>query len=389
MPQIVTSKNIFKLPDGKYPAGEGLLLFVRAASRTWIFRYQINGKRRDLSLGSAKTIPISSVRQKAQELKVLIANGIDPKEQRDNKNKEEDLIKTFDEVAKEAIDLFQVVRQWKNEKHAAQWRATISKHASPVIGKKKISEINRDDILNVLNPIWNEKTETASRIRGRLEDIFDFAISKKYCEENPARWFQNLESFLPSPTKLIKENHFAAIPLEKLKKIAPTLYSSMRISYLAVIFGTLTATRAQEFLGLEWSEIDFETNTWEIPIKRSKTHVPHRVPLSRQALDILNRIPRPSKYVFFSPITGKHLSANAPIEVIRWLTKQKFTMHGMRSTFRDWGEENLIHDTLLEKALSHSKKSKTVRAYQRSDLLEQRRPIMQMWADELLPPTEK
>lgn len=156
IPQIVTSKNIFKLPDGKYPAGEGLLLFVRAASRTWIFRYQINGKRRDLSLGSAKTIPISSVRQKAQELKVLIANCIAPKEQRDNKNKEEDLIKTFDEVAKEAIDLFQVVRQWKNEKHAAQWRATISKHASPVIGKKKISEITRDDILNVLNPIWSQ-----------------------------------------------------------------------------------------------------------------------------------------------------------------------------------------------------------------------------------------
>ena len=156
IPQIVTSKNIFKLPDGKYPAGEGLLLFVRAASRTWIFRYQIDGKRRDLSLGSAKTIPISSVRQKAQELKVLIPNCIAPKEQRDNKNKEEDLIKTFDEVAKEAIDLFQVVRQWKNEKHAAQWRATISKHASPVIGKKKISEITRDDILNVLNPIWSQ-----------------------------------------------------------------------------------------------------------------------------------------------------------------------------------------------------------------------------------------
>lgn len=133
-----------------------MLLFVRAASRTWIFRYQINGKRRDLSLGSAKTIPISSVRQKAQELKVLIPNCIAPKEQRDNKNKEEDLIKTFDEVAKEAIDLFQVVRQWKNEKHAAQWRATISKHASPVIGKKKISEITRDDILNVLNPIWSQ-----------------------------------------------------------------------------------------------------------------------------------------------------------------------------------------------------------------------------------------
>ena len=390
MPFVVTSKNIFTLPDGKHTAGEGLLLHVRGSSRIWFFRYQTNGKRRDLSLGSAKSIPITSARQKVQELKVLIANGLDPKSERERQNNNrQETVRTFDEVAKEAIDLFQVVRQWKNKKHAAQWRSTIQTHASPVIGKKDIKEITRDDVLAILSPIWSEKTETASRIRGRLEDIFDFAISKEYRSGNPAKWSQNLESFLPSPTKLIKENHFAAIPLEKLKKIAPTLYSSMRISYLAVIFGTLTATRAQEFLGLEWSEIDFETNTWEIPIKRSKTHVPHRVPLSRQALDILNRIPRPSKYVFFSPITGKHLSANAPIEVIRWLTKQKFTMHGMRSTFRDWGEENLIHDTLLEKALSHSKKSKTVRAYQRSDLLEQRRPIMQMWADELLPPTEK
>lgn len=385
-PKTVTSKNYSTLPKGRYSVGDGLTLLVTSeTSRSWVLRYQLHGKRRDLSLGSANVLSLSAAKSKATKLRAQIDEGIDPAEERKERN-QPTLRLTFKEVAEEAIPLFAKVRQWKNDKHAAQWLATVQTYAYPIIGAKTIRTITRDDVLDILNPIWHEKTETATRVRGRLEAIFDYAISKGYCDSNPARWKANLETFLPSASRIHEEKHHAAMPLEELKALAPRL-STNHVSHMAVLFGILTASRAQEFLGMTWDEVDFESATWNLKVERTKTSVPHRVPLSRQALDILNRLPRISDYVFPSPMNKgtQQMSIDTPRQMLRKLSGTAYTMHGFRSTFRDWGEENFIHEALLEKALSHSQKSKTVRAYQRSDLLEQRRPIMQQWADAILP----
>lgn len=388
-----TAKNIKLLPDGKHSAGDGLVLLVAGSSRNWVFRYQMNGKRYDYGLGSALTLSISDAREKIRVLRNLIAQGKNPKEVRKQERlspKEESpvVIKapTFNAVAKEALAVIESVRRWKNKKHAAQWRTTIRTYASPEIGKKQIDEITRDDVLKILRPIWEEKTETASRLRGRLEAVFDYAISKGLITQNPARWKANLESFLPSPSKIQHEEHFASMPLDMTQTFVRRL-NPVHVSHAMILVGILTAARAQEVLGMRWDEIDFESNTWCVDPSRTKTSVPHRVPLSRQVIRILKSLPRTSKFglVFPSPLGDHQMSVDTPRITIQKLTKCSYTMHGFRSTFRDWGEENLIHDTLLEKALSHSQKSKTVRAYQRSDLLDQRRPVMQQWADVILP----
>lgn len=385
MPTKVTSKNVLTLPKGRYSVGEGLTLLVSSeTSRSWVLRYQMHGRRRDFSLGSANSISLTAAKAKALKCKAMIAEGVDPAASRASIRAEKNAV-AFSEVADEAIAVFAEVRQWKNRKHAEQWSSTVRTYANPFIGQMDIGDITRDDILNVLKPIWKEKTETAYRLRGRLENIFDFAISKGLCDHNPARWKANLESFLPPVAKIRQERHFEALSLDKLKELAPRLFSD-HVGQLATLFGILTASRAQEVLGMTWDEVDFESATWSLRQERTKTSVPHRVPLSRQAIAILKRIPRTSDLVFVSS-RGKRqaLAVDTPRIAIQRLTGTDATMHGMRSTFRDWGEERFIHEALLEKALSHSKKSKTVRAYQRSDLLEQRRPVMQAWADEILP----
>lgn len=382
----VTAKNFSSLSKGRYSVGDGLSLLVSSeTSRSWIFRYQFDGKRKDFSLGSANVLSLTSAKAKITKLRAMIAEGIDPAQER-KARKQTDVPRTFKEVVDEAIPVFEKVRQWKNAKHANQWRATLDTYALPVFGSRILSTITRDDILKAIEPIWLTKTETAKRLRGRIEAVFDFAISKGYCDQNPARWKANLETFLPPPSKIQKEKHHASMPLEELQKIAPVFFNSTAVSKKATLFAILTASRIDETLSMTWDEIDFDSETWNLHIERTKTSVPHRVPLSRQAMMILKSLPRINEFVFPSPYKArKAMTIDTPLKLIQKVTGEKWTVHGFRSTFRDWGEENFIHDTLLEKALSHSQKSKTVRAYQRSDLLEQRRPIMQKWADAVCP----
>lgn len=384
MKTLVTAKTVRTLPKGRYSVGGGLCLLVSSeTSRTWIFRYQIDGKRRDMSLGSANSITLTAAKTLADRARTMVADGKDPIEER-RAPKREASAHLFRDVASEAIELFQAVRKWRNAKHAAQWTSTIETYAVPVIGRIDVKDVTREDILLILKPIWETKTETADRLRGRLDNIFDYAISKGYCTNNPARWKANLESFLPAASKIKPESHHAAMPLDELKEFVSKL-DTKHVSHAAILFGILTASRAQEFLGMTWDEVDIDNATWSLDMKRTKTLVPHRVPLSKQAIAILKERERTSEFVFPSPYTGRAMSVDTPRTMLRKVSGTDYTMHGFRSSFRDWGEENLIHDTLLEKALSHSQKTKTVRAYQRSDLLEQRRPVMQMWADEILP----
>lgn len=384
----VTSRNYLNLPKGRYSLGGGLILFVSSEdSRSWVVRFTFDGKRVDFSLGSAKYMSITAAKAKAAAVMAEVKKGIDPRESRRAAKApaDGDAVLTFGAFAERAIREIREVRRWKNAKHADQWTMTIETYACPVLGHLPLADIGRGDVLEVLRPIWTDKPETANRVRGRLENIFDHAIAKGLIEHNPATWKGGLASFLPPISKVRAVKHHEAMPLEDLKAFAPQIAGKASIVSQAVLFGILTATRAQEFLGAQWEEIDVDRAVWTIPAERMKCGIEHRVPLSRQALELLVRLDRKAELVFPAPRGGKQMVIDSPRAFIRKSTGKPFTMHGFRSTFRDWCEENFVHEALAERALAHVKGDKVIQAYQRSDLLEQRRPVMQLWADAILP----
>lgn len=351
-----------------------------------MYRYSMNGVRRDFSIGPAKHITITAAKAKAADLKKMIAEGIDPKDvRRKAKLEKSNAPRTFREFAPEAIKAIQSVRVWTNEKHIAQWRTTIDKYAMPELGDLEIGEITKHDVVRVLEPIWTTKTETADKVRGRLEAIFDHAVALGLIEHNPAIWKGGLATFLPPLSKIHKVKHFNAMPFAETPEYIFELAKRGKISHLCSIFGILTATRAQEFVGTEWKEIDLENAVWTIPAERMKCKLEHRVPLSLQAMKILQSLPKRHRLVFPAPRTDGRMSLETPRATVRNVTGKDYTAHGFRSTFRDWCEENFIHEALAERSLAHVKGDKVVQAYQRSDLLEQRRPIMQQWADAIMP----
>lgn len=381
----VTAKNLFDLPKGRYSLGNGLTLLVSSAtSRSWVVRYTFHGKRVDFSVGSANYLTISEAKAKAKDILHQVAQGFDPREER-AASRSTIAENTFEGFALEAVKELQDVRRWKNAKHAEQWLSTLNAYAFPRIGKLRIEEITREDVLSVLKPIWTTKTETANRLRGRLESIFDHAIAKGLIQSNPAIWKGGLSSFLPQASKVRDVKHHEAMTLATLRDFAPKTAEKTSVISRATLFGILTATRVQEFLGARWDEIDFDRATWTIPASRMKCGIEHRVPLSRQALRIIEQCPRKSDLVFPAPRADKAMCIDSPRTFIRKATGEAYTMHGFRSTFRDWCEENFIHEALAERSLAHVKGDKVVQAYQRSDLLEQRRPVMQRWADVILP----
>ncbi len=384
MSEKVTAKNCMSLPTGRHGIERGLHLRVKpSGARYWVLRFMLDGKRCDYNFGSPPDITLAMAKTLADRARSLIAQGIDPRK------KDEAVMPTFASCAQEAIENFREVRKWKSEKHAAQWTSTVSTYATPVFGSKPIDKVTRDDVLAALKPIWETKTETAVRLRGRLEAIFEYARAKGYITGlNPATWKGNLSPFLPQETKIHKEKHHRALSFEMMQKVFPQLYAKQTIGFRAICFGILTAARAQEFLGAKWGEIDFDAKVWTIPAARMKAGLEHRVPLSSQAAEILMSVrpeaASPDDFVFPSPRSHKAMAIDAPRKMLRDVTGEDYTMHGCRSTFRDWCEENLIHTSLSERALAHVPDSKVVRAYQRSDLLEQRRPVMQQWADAIL-----
>lgn len=320
MAENVTARNCMSLPPGRHGIDRGFHLRVLASvHRYWMLRYTLNGRRCNLNLGAPPAISLAMVRQLADNARQLVAQELDPKPATEDAPS----IPTFAAIAAEAIANFQVVRKWKNERHAAQWSSMIETYANPFFSSKPVDAVTRDDVLFALLPIWESKNETASRLRGRIEAICEYA-------------------------------------------------------------------RAKGFLGATWGEIDMAERVWSIPAERMKCGLPHRVPLSAQATAILEAVKpeacSPSALVFLSPLDGRsRMSIDTPRKTLRDITSGDYTMHGCRSTFRDWCEENFIRASPAERALTHVPDSKVVRAYQRSDLLEQRRPVMQRWTDEILP----
>lgn len=374
----VSQKNLFSVPNGKYYLGDNLILRVRGNSRTFFFRFFKNGKSHEMSLGSVNFLSISDARIKIVDLKAKLFNGENVLAEKEKKT-----FILFSDAYEDAIKGIERSKKWENPKHSAQWLSTIKTYALPILGKLNIDDITREDIFNVLSPIWETKTETASRVRGRLENIFDyFTVKGIYTHENPARWKAGLSMLLPPPRKIVEVKHQEAMTFNEARDIARQFFKSESVSHKAILFGILTASRANEFQLAEWSEVDFKTKTWQHMRRKDKKKYPHRVPLSDQCIKLLKSIPRGNKYIFHNEF-GNPLALDTFRTVLRKNVKRAVTMHGCRSTFNDWAAENNFPRNLIQKSLMHTLGNKVEEAYQRSDLLEQRRPLMQAWADAL------
>lgn len=379
----ITSKNVFTVEDGNHTVAPNLILVVRGNTRRFVFRYSENGKRTDKALGPARKLSLSDAKAMADELRSKLALGEEIKTRRERKEKENTPdMPVFKTYAIETIDRLQEVKRWRNKKHAQQWRNTIEQYAFPFIGEKPINEITREDVLNILKPIWLEKNETASRVRGRLENILAYAVTDGILPSNPAAWRGNLDRYLAPQSKVKVVKHHEAMPFEQLQEKVKCLIPANNRTRQVILFTILTASRIGESVPACWNEIDFKNRVWSVPPERRKDGkpFPHRVPLSTQAIDLLNSIERQGEKIFEDP-DRKASSRYSLTGLLKRMTGTDATMHGFRSTFRDWCAENDVPEILAEKSMMHQTGDAVVQAYQRSDLLEQRREVMQRWAD--------
>ena len=363
--------DLLKLPDGFYADENGLYLYVRGNSRTWVYRSTVDGKRIKRGLGSTKEVSLAQARQKVLAIKL---NGL--KDTSSGRTK-------FKNFYLEAIEHIKEVKQWKHPKSESQWKSTIAMYALPFIGDKALDKITTDDICKLIEPIYKTKTETASKLIGRLKAVFDYAQVKGFRKVyNPAVWSGNLDQYFAPKTKVSQIQHHKAVPWQDIPKVFKALWELKTIGSLSVMFGTLTASRVKEFALAEWQEIDWENDIWVMPAGRRKDQklFPHRVPLNKQIKMVLDRLPTRENFLFPSVSGDSHLCLENPRKVLRDLGLD-VTMHGMRSSFRDWAAETGQDWAASEKALSHTVGSEVTQAYLRTDMLEKRREIMQAWAD--------
>jgi integrase len=360
----------------------GLHLWVKPnLKKYWIFRYSLNHKQQNISLGPYPKVSIAEARLKAQELRNQIDSGINPlAERRIQKNKMLGLEAkkvVFSDFAKECIKTKRA--EWTNQKHGDQWEYTLKEFAYPIIGDKYLDEISTEDILAILSPIWTSKTETASRLRGRLEWILASATTRKLrTGTNPALWRGHLQTILPAPNKVKKVQHHKALPYRRVPQLISDLSVMSTVGALALEFTILNASRTGEVIGGLRSEVN--DDIWIIPPSRMKAKKEHRVPLSARSLEILaiaKAMDADSKYLF--SINGKPLSNMAMPMALR-RAGMDVTVHGFRSSFRDWVSEETGHPSdVAEMALAHTISNKVEAAYRRRDLLEKRRLLMNDW----------
>ncbi len=377
MPKLNASK-VQTAKTGKHHDGDGLYLVVNSkGNRSWLLRGTLNGKRRAWGLGSARNIALADVREIAADYRKKIRAGINPTEARKLATSS---IPTFAEAAQKT---YEAKRDgWKNSKHSQQWINTLQTYAFPKIGLLPVDEIDTPEMLRVLQPIWLTKEETARRVRQRLGAVIDFAVVNKWREHRV--YIDLLDDALPKQKK--RERHHAAIAYADLPNFLATMNDTLKTSSTitnAILFTILTASRSGETRFADWSEINIETATWTIPAERMKTGKEHRVPLSMKALEILGE---PSEgYIFKGKKQGCALSDTSLLMPLK-RAGLKFTVHGFRSTFRDWcSEETGFSHEIQEMALAHTIRNRAEAAYRRGDLLEKRRALMDAWATYCFP----
>jgi integrase len=370
----------------------GLYLYViDTGARSWVLRTMVGDKRRHMGLGSFPETPLAHAKEKARAAKEEIAQGIDPILQRhaaaNRLRAQQASEKTFEQAVQAYLESHG--DSWKNPKHRAQWLSTLETYAFPQMGKLLVQDIGQEQVLNTLEPIWKTKTETASRLRGRIENVLDWATARKYrTGENPARWKGHLDKLLPAPGKIQKVTHHRALPLTQMANFMADLRKREGSAARALEFTILCAARSGETRGATWSEIDLENSIWTIPAERMKSGKEHRVPISSPTIILLKALPRfiDNELVFPAPRGGK-LSDMALTAVMRRM-KVDAVPHGFRSTFRDWaGEQTNYPRDLAEQALAHVLENKVEAAYRRGDALEKRRTMMEDWAKFCSPAT--
>jgi integrase len=350
--------------------------------KTWILRVKIGPKRRDMGLGGYPEIGLKEARDAAREARAKIRDGVDPINERHaakSKLLAASKVLTFKQAAADYMSTHS--DGWKNEKHRRQWESTLETYAYPVLGKLSVADIDREHVLEVLRPIWNEKRETASRLRGRIEIILDAAkAAKARSGDNPAAWKGNLDSALQRRRSTPKGHH-AALAISEIGGFMRRLRKAEGTGARALEFAILTASRSGEVRGAAWGEVDLGTGLWTIAADRMKAAREHRVPLTAAAISLLNGLPRmaDNDLIFPAP-RGGQLSDMTLSAVLRRMDLP-VTVHGFRSTFRDWAGEFTAHAReVIEHALAHQLKDKAEAAYARGDLLAKRRRLMDDWA---------
>jgi integrase len=349
-------------------------------SRSWIFRYERDGKRHDLGLGPLDTLSLAEARVRARDLRIQLLDGVDPKGIREQRRaerlaqlRERARQMTFRECALRCIEGHE--DGWRNAEHHRQWITSLEQYVYPHIGDLPVDEIATPHIVKVLEPIWRTTPETASRVRGRIERVLGWATVREFRSgDNPARWRGHLQELFPSKGKIQQIKHHPALAFADVPALMVELRAHNSLTALALEFTILTAARSGEVLGAKWSEVDLVAKTWKIPGSRMKANKAHRVPLSTRALEILASLPREGERVF--PLT--HTSM---LELLRRMDHSNITVHGFRSSFRDWAAERTSYPNhVAEAALAHAVADKVEKAYRRTDLFEKRRRLMADWA---------
>ena len=375
---------------GYHRCDRGLYLQVaRSGTKSWLFRYKspVTAKQREMGLGSLNLISLATARDMTLECRRQVLSGLDPLEERARSKRARQLAQarsiTFQQAAEHCIA--SKTPEWKNAKHAQQWTNSLTAYAYPVFGTLSISDLDTDLVLKAIEPIWISKAETASRVRQRIETVWDWARARKYVEgENPARLRGHLDKILAKTAKVKRVKHHAAVPYKQIGPLIKKLRGRKGSSALALEFMILTAARTGEVRGARWQEIDLSTKVWIIPADRMKASKEHRVPLCDRAVEILNSIKsnrNPDGYVFPGWKAETGLSDGAMLTLLRKMDVGPYTPHGFRSTFRDWAAEvaHEFSNETVELALAHTIKNKAEAAYRRGDQLERRRALMLAW----------
>ena len=385
----VTKKRV----PGLYADGGGLYLQVsNDRAKSWIFRFTLDGRARYMGLGSLQNVGLQEARDLARAARKSRSEGLDPIEARKS-------VKTLAKLESAKSITFEACAEayieankagWRNTKHATQWTSTLKAYAYPAFGSLPVQAVDTAMVMKVLEPIWTVKSETASRVRSRIEAVLDWAKTREYRQgENPARWRGHIENLLPSRRKVRNVEHHPALPYDKVRAFVKLLGYQEGTAATALEFLILTAARTSEVVGASWDEIDLKKGIWTIPARRIKAGREHRVPLSSGALAILQKLDtapvvkgekRPA-FVFPGGKAGSPLSNNAILALLKRMERADITAHGFRSTFRDWAAEKTNYPReVAEMALAHAIGDKVEAAYRRGDLFDKRRLMMSEWA---------
>lgn len=386
--QRLTALGVARLKKpGMYPDGAGLYLQIsKVGSKSWVYRFMLHGRAREMGLGAFATVGLADARQKATDAAKLVKGGIDPIEARKAQKAEAALEAAKAISFKSAAEKYIAAHEagWKNEKHKAQWSATLETYAYPVFGSLPVQAVDTGLVTKVLEPIWKTKTETAVRLRGRIESVLDWAKARGYrTGENPARWRGHLENLLARPSKVQKTKHHPALSYEEVGNFVVDLREKEGTGALALEFTILTCARTSETIGATWKEIDLKKALWIVPADRIKAGKEHRVPLTPRAIAILKQMGpgKPDEYVFPGQKDGRPLSNMAMLKTLERMDREDLTVHGFRSTFRDWAAEQTNYPReVAEMALAHAVGDKVEAAYRRGDMFEKRRQMAEDWA---------